>query len=193
MIHYDLSHTNTVSWEEFDQLVDRLQQDIEAFFSTQSVSIDVVSPLHRSGGVLGSILAVKLRVIPLLPVQIKSSYQPRRLTQVSTLSDLLVDLPEAPTILLCEGNTNSGLTAARAAAVLHEKHPTAKIYLATLAKVFDGPEQIDGIEHIFTGVLTDENFTATPKQLADGSIRPGITIFPWENAEDELVDVNASS
>ena len=35
MIHYDLSHTNTVSWEEFDQLVDRLQQDIEAFFSTQ--------------------------------------------------------------------------------------------------------------------------------------------------------------
>ncbi len=79
----------------------------------------------------------------------------------------------------------------RAADAIHEKYPKAKIYLATLVKVFGCPDRLDGIEHVFHGVMSDENFKATEEQKKELDLRQGITVFPWERAEDELADINA--
>lgn len=95
-------------------------------------------------------------------------------------------------ILLCEGNTSSGSISVKAAKVLKEKYPEAQIYLATLTKVFGGPEKLEGVEHVFYGRLTNESFKASEEEIVTLNIRKGITIFPWENADDELADINSA-
>lgn len=60
-------------------------------------------------------------------------------------------------------------------------------------KVFGCPETLEGIEHVFHGVMSDEKFLATDEQKRTLNLREGITIFPCEHAQDELADINAIS
>jgi len=188
---YTKESANQMTWQEFDRLIEKLEKDIQIYFSSKKETLDVVSQLHRTGGIVGSVLAIKMGVVPLLPVQFKYSYHPTQIHQIISVPDLLVDVPENMNILLCEGNTSSGSIAMRAAKAIHEKYPKAKIYLATLVKVFGCPKMLDGIEHVFQGVVSDEKFQATEDEKISLSLRDGITIFPWETIENELADINA--
>lgn len=190
MKKYTEKDTNPMSWNEFDQLTDVLIEKIKNHFGGTD-KVHVISQLHRTGGIVGSVLAIKMEIVPLLPVQFKYSYNPTEITQIISLPDILVDVPEDMNIILAEGNTSSGSIAKRAAQAIKEKYPKAKIYLATLSKVCGGFESLEGIEEVFYGTMTNENFKATPKEAKELGLREGITIFPWEKAENELADINA--
>lgn len=187
---YTSKDTNRMSWEEFDQLTDILIDKVSTYFSKHGGKIDVISQLHRTGGIIGSTMAIKMKIIPLLPVQFKYSYNPTRIDQIISVPDILVDVPQNMNVLLCEGNTSSGSIAKRAAQAIHEKYPQSKIYLATLVKVFGCPETLEGIECVFDGVMSNEKFLATEEQKKTLNLREGITLFPWERAQDELADIN---
>ena len=191
MNDFTKADTNKMSWDEFDELIQVMVSKVNKYFVEHGGKVDIVSQLHRTGGIVGSTMAIKMKTIPLLPVQFKYSYNPKRIDQIISVPEILIDVPEEMNVLLCEGNTSSGSVAKRAAAVIKEKYPKAKVYLATLVKVFGCPEKLDGIEHIFHGIMSDENFKATPEQITELNLRRGITIFPWENTEAELADVNA--
>jgi hypothetical protein len=178
-----------MAWHEFDELMDILLQKITHHLGAQNVH--VVSPLLRTGGIVGGILAIKMGVVPLLPLQFKHSYAPTEIRQIISLPEILVPVPTNMNILIAEGNTSSGSTALRAARLIKEKYPEARIYLATLTKVYGSPESLDGIEAIFYGTLTNENFNAPPEEAERLGLRKGVTIFPWENIESELADLNA--
>ena len=130
---------------------------------------------------------------PLLPVQFKYSYNPTKIRQIISVPDILVEVPEEMNVILAEGNTSSGSIAKEAAKAIKAKYPKAKIYLATLSRVFGGFEKLEGIEEVFYGTMTDENFKATDEERKRLSLRPKITIFPWENPKDELNDINATN
>ncbi|HEY4502530.1 MAG TPA: hypothetical protein VJH21_01730 [Candidatus Paceibacterota bacterium] len=191
MDKYTEKDTNPMSWEEFDKLTNVLIQKITDYFEGTK-NVRVVSQLHRTGGIVGSVLAIKMEIVPLLPLQFKYSYNPTEIRQIISVPNILVDVPEEMNIVLAEGNTSSGLIAKRAAQVIKEKYPKAKIYLATLAKVYGGFETLEGIEQIFYGTMTNENFKATPEEAKRLGLREGVTIFPWEKIENELADINAS-
>jgi len=91
---------NPMTWEEFDHLINNLIQDISAYFNKKGEKVHAISQLHRTGGIVGSTLAIKMKVIPLLPVQFKYSYNPTRIDQIITVPDFLVDLPEDMNIML---------------------------------------------------------------------------------------------
>lgn len=187
-MEYKKEDTNNMSWGEFDILINKLIDKVELYFKDNNKKIDLITPLHRTGGIVAGIMSIKLGVIPLLPVQFKHS--PEKIDQISTLPELLVDLPDNPNILFCEGNTSAGSVSKKAVKLVKEKYPNSKIYLATVSKVYGGPEVIEGIEEIFYGVLTNENRKATDEEIMRLSIREGITIFPWEKIEDELYELN---
>jgi hypothetical protein len=136
-------------------------------------------------------MAIKLGVVPMLPVQFKHS--PEKIDQISSLPEMLVEVPDSPNILFCEGNTSAGSVSKKAAKLIKEKYPNSKIYLATLTKVYGGPEQIEGIEKVFYGILTNENYKAKDEEVEKLGLRKGITIFPWEKSEDELKELNKYS
>lgn len=187
-MEYKKEDINNMSWEEFDILINKLISDVDLYFKGFNQKIDLITPLHRTGGIIAGIISIKLGVIPLLPVQFKHSTE--GVDQISTLPELLIDLPENPNILFCEGNTSAGSVSKKAVKLIKEKYPKSKIYLATVAKVYGGPEEIEGIEKIFYGTLTNENSKATKEETAKMQIREGITIFPWEKVEDELSELN---
>jgi len=131
-------------------------------------------------------------IIPLLPVQFKYSHNPTKINQIISVPDILVDIPEDMNIILAEGNTSLGKVAMEAAKAIKAKYPKSKIYLSTLTKVYGGFENLDGIEDVFYGAITNEKFKATPEEVIKLGLREGITIFPWENTKEELSAVNAS-
>jgi hypoxanthine phosphoribosyltransferase len=191
MNNYTTKDTNPMSWNEFDVHIQALIDQINTYCTQHTMTIDVICPLLRSGGIVGSILANKMKIIPQLPVQFKYSYKPTTITQIISVPDILVDVPAAMNILLVDGNTATGSMAAKAAEVVQNTYPTATIYLATLAKVYGVCAKIEGIAHIFCGTLADEKQTATKQEKQAYSIRSGVTIFPWENTESELAEINA--
>jgi hypothetical protein len=103
---------------------------------------------------------------------------------------MLIPIQTSPNILFCEGNTSAGSVSKKAAKLIKEKYPDAKIYLATLTKVYGGPEEVEGIEKIFYGAMTNENYKATDEEVIALGLRKGITLFPWEKEEDELAELN---
>jgi hypothetical protein len=181
---------NNMSWEEVQSLTEVLSVKVKEFFSGHNESVHVISPLLRTGGIVGGIMAIKNKVEIMLPVQFKYTYNPKAIIQITSVPDLLVDVDQKMNILLCEGNTSSGSIAVRAAEAIHEKYPTAKIYLATLTKVYGGPELLEGIQEIFYGRLSNENKTASNPEIEALNIRKGITIFPWEDPKSELEELN---
>lgn len=185
---YSAKDANPMNWEEMDGLVDTLISKILA----SGIKISVISPILRTGGIVGSILAIKMRVLPMMSVQFKHFYKPTAVDQVSSVPGILIDTQGPMHVLLCDGNTDSGSTAVKSAAAIKARYPQAKIYLATLTKVYGGPNILEGIEQIFFGRMTDENFRASEEEKIKLDLRSGITIFPWENTEDELADINAS-
>lgn len=177
-----------MSWEEFDILINKLIGEVDLYFKGINQKIDLITPLHRTGGIVAGIMSIKLGVVPLLPVQFKHTAE--GIDQISTLPELLINLPDNPNILFCEGITSAGSVSKKAAKLIKEKYPESKIYLATIAKVYGGPEEIEGVEKIFYGTLTNENSKATEEEVVRMQMREGITIFPWERDEDELSELN---
>ncbi|KND47096.1 MAG: hypothetical protein AB199_01550 [Parcubacteria bacterium C7867-004] len=184
-----IEDTNRMSWNEVDECKDRLFKQIEAEF-TDPESL-IIAPLLRTGGIVGGMLSIKLRAVQMLPLQFKYLYNPTKISQLLSIPDFLAEVPSPMNVVLCEGNTSSGSTAIKASAAIREKYPHAKVYLATLTKVFGGPEELEGIEKIFYGRQTDEGFKATAEEKESLDLREGVTVFPWENADDELSDLNA--
>jgi hypothetical protein len=126
MSTYSDKDTNLMSWKEFDELTNVLIEKItDHFGGTQNVH--VISQLHRTGGIIGSILAIRMGIVPLLPVQFKYSYNPTEIKQVISVPDILVPIPEEMNIILAEGNTSSGSIVKMAAKAIKEKYPKAKI------------------------------------------------------------------
>jgi len=189
---YTKSDTHKMTWDEFDGLIEVLIGKVEDYFVDTPKGIDVVSQLHRTGGIVGSIMAIKMGIVPLLPLQFKYSYAPTRIDQIISVPDILVPIRDNMNVLLCEGNTSSGSVAIRAAKVIHDAYPSAKIYLATVVKVFGCSDTLEGIEHVFYGVMSDEKFKATEVIKKELNLREGITIFPWEREDDELADIHAA-
>lgn len=139
---------------------------------------------------MGGILAIKMKVVKMLPVQFKYYYNPVEIKQLMEIPEILVDIDNPINVLLCDGNTGTGATAIKAAKIIKEKYPTAKIYLATITKVFNCSEKLEGIEEIFYSRMSEETHKASEQEKKNYNLRSGITVFPWETAEDELKDVN---
>src|SRR6185437_7062490 len=101
---------NPMSWDEYGANVKTLLNRVCA----SGVAFDAIAPIMRSGGIPGNLLAIRLQITRIIPLQFKYMSQPSRLEPMHSL-------PSQPTtdrlnILICENNTSSGGTAQAAIA-----------------------------------------------------------------------------
>lgn len=175
-----------MSWAEYG---DRLAQLVEKIKSSE-VLFDAVVPVLRSGMIPAGAIAIQLGINKIIPVQFKYLHNPARLE---------CKIAVAPTeesfknILICENNTSSGDTAEAVIRQVKNAFPKSSLFYATLAKVYGGPDRFEGIQDYYFGVLTNERFVADSKQEQTSGLRRGVTIFPWENLNDELREMNQTS
>jgi hypoxanthine phosphoribosyltransferase len=184
-----LDDVNCMSWDEFGNTFEALHQSISTYCAERGVAFDIIVPILRSGGITGCALAIRLAVLAVLPVQftrLKGSDDPK---QLLSFPSILTNVPKVPRILICESNTDRGEIAKCAIELVLSKYPNAQLYYATLTRVFGGPTSFEGVERYFFGRETNERFVASPADVAALNLRLGMTIFPWERAEDELAQL----
>lgn len=187
-----LNDTNPMSYDEFGKVVNRLIVQLDAYCEKNNLKFDIIVPILRSGGIPGSIIAVHFREIKILPIQLKC-YPGNIVKQLLTVPQLSLSVPKSPNILICETNTSTGRSAKAAIRLLKDRYPDATLFYSTVVKVFGGPDKFDGVKEYFYGIQSDENVIATADQVNNLGLRTGITIFPWENADDELLAANIAA
>jgi hypoxanthine phosphoribosyltransferase len=188
-----LEDINQMDWTEFGLLVDSIAKNIKEYTGAINMHLDAISPILRNGAIPGTIIANKLEMTTLLPIQLKYEYASKKPIQLLPFYTPLENtLGTSPRILVVECNTYSGASAMLAADILKKAYPDAELYYASVAKVFRIPDIEMGIyRKCFYGVITNENFEADHETAQKLQLRHGITIFPWETAEHELRDINA--
>jgi hypoxanthine phosphoribosyltransferase len=190
---YTMADVNPLSWTEFGAVLENLINKIETYRKEKGINFDVIVPVLRGGGIPATAIANRLLTRVLLPIQVKRIFKPGKIIhkQIITLPKILQKFSKKkPNFLVCETNTSSGQSAKKAFAIIRKGYPKAKIYYATVAKVYGGPNKFKDVEEYFWGVETNERFLASPAEEKQLNLRPKITIFPWELAKNELKEIN---
>ena len=188
---FDKSHTNPMSWNEFDLIVNKLVSNIDAYQKEKGICFDILSPVLRNGSIPATIIGNKLQIVLTAPLQLKYCAEGLKvLLPPSVPSGIDASLPL--NILVVETNTCSGASATLAQEILKKVYPQATMHYASVAKVFGYPNLFDGYASCHFGVVTDEAFKATDEEAEKNKLRYGITIFPWETTEFELNAVNGN-
>jgi hypoxanthine phosphoribosyltransferase len=184
---YDLSHTNPMSWDEFDRIASSLIDQLSTYQNKHHFKFDAVAPMLRSGGIPAVMIANKMQIIPMIPLQVKYNYDHGGVdTVIPPLCPLTLDENAVKNILVTECNTYMGTSSKLVVNLLNKKFPKADLHYACITKVYGGPQNIKGYKSYHIGCWTNEAF----KDNAPNNCRPGITIYPWETAEYELEDIN---
>ncbi len=184
MTTFTTKHLNPMFWQEYGAAIETLADKIRQ----ADIAFDAIAPILRSGGIPGNLLAIRFQITRIIPLQFK--YRSDRAIPDQINSMPLRRTPDPLTILICENNTSTGGTARAAVAHLKKLAPHSRLHYGTVAKVFGAPDSFEGVDACYFGVHTNERFLATPAQITQLSLRPGITLFPWETAEHELAEMN---
>jgi hypoxanthine phosphoribosyltransferase len=177
-----------MSWTEFDSIVSDVINTLKKVEQDNNFKFDAYAPLLRSGAIPGTMIANKMKIIPVIPIQVKNNYLDGCIDKVIEpicLNGLLIE--NIKNILVTECNTYMGRSASLVYKMLKEKFPVAIIHYACITRVFGGPKTIEGFETYTVGCITNEAF----RDEAPKEARFGITVYPWETPEYELEDINA--
>ncbi len=180
---FKIDDTNPMNWEEFHSIIDQLIFKIQK----SNISFSATAPILRSGAIPATMIANKLQIIPMVPLQLKYNQQQNGVDVVippSTPKNLTAQ--KQTNILVVESNTNSGKSQRKAFDEIQKILPNAILHYACVTKAYRKETTKNNYTSEFVGCLTDENFEGTDED----NLRPGITVFPWETAEYELNDIN---
>ncbi len=192
---FTLEDTNPMSWSEYDAIVRALIDEIRVHCEEKKIRISAVCPILRNGAVPATMIANKLKIVPMLPVQVKCNYvQGRPVQLLPFAASLSPEVGPQPTLLVVECNTFSGESARLAASIIKMVYPDANLLYVSVTRVYrKTPIDLSIFTHVFTGRMTNENFEATPEQESALNLRSKVVIYPWETAEAEIDDINATN
>jgi hypoxanthine phosphoribosyltransferase len=89
-----------MSWDEFGDIVNKLIVDIQEFSNANSIHFDAIAPILRNGAIPGTIIANKLDITTILPIQVKYDYKTKTHVQLLPFyKPLNKNLGESPKIL----------------------------------------------------------------------------------------------
>lgn len=177
-----------LSWEEYEKTIDELYDKVKAYIDSAHITIDAVVPLLRGGAFPGMMLAYRLSILRILPVQYKYFFvnNEAKLQKIYGLTKTQTVLPQNPTFLLVENCHCFGLTAQTAAKDIKEEFPTCKIIYA--ADHMDYSYQRNAhADEIFYGGLINATKELTDEQAKKKEIIWETFYYPWESLEEEFM------
>jgi len=182
------------SWTEYEELLDQLYQKISQYLQENNIKIDALVPILRGGAIPGTILAYKLKLINILPVQYKYLTQDDNFETKGLLTPDKIDfnLPVNSTILLVDNNHCTGKSVSLVIEDLKAKYHDCKILYA-VTRMDYSYQKVDFTENVFYGELSNETRTLTEEKTIELGIGNKIVIFPWESLEEQLAAVNQES
>lgn len=160
----------TISHSQFKKYVLKLSREIKKYTTKNSIRIDYVVPILRSGAIPAVYIANELNLIKFAPIQVKKIKQNGKYDHIVLLNSLKdLDKEKELNLLVVEGTYSSGETMNTALHEIKETLPKAKILLACVCA--RGEENLPkDIQKSFYGF-----------SLA----REKLFVYPWELKEQK--------
>lgn len=181
---------NIISYSEFGDIINKLIDKLKNYEKKNNIKFDIVVPILRSGGVPGMIIAINLGITKILPVQFKYCYKPVKLIKLLSAPKILQDVGNNPNILIVENHTSTGDTAKAVIKIINKQFSKSLICYATVIREYQSPIDLEGVKGYFWGQLNDEEGVLSTKQQRLMNVREKILVYPWENPEVVIQEVN---
>ena len=189
---YTEKDLDLVSWDRVDKLIEKIYLDVDNYIKDNNLKIRYIAPVLRGGGVAAIKLSHMFNVIDMLPIQLKYD---------STLNDVLVkvsldyikdtNIDSNECILLVEANHVSGKTANIAANMIRDKFGDVKIIYVSLSRDYSYKDSVKDVCFSTTGMYTNETKNLSREECLELGINYDlVTVYPWENIEEELFELN---
>lgn len=181
-----------LGWDEYlEKELNVLLNKVQTYIKENNVKIDAVVPLLRGGNIPGTYIAYKLNILKIAPVQYKYFFKGDNadLVEIQKVNEDLFDNDSKPTFLLVEGNHCYGTSASYAAKGLKRDFPNCRIIYAASNMDYNYQNVLDELAEIsFYGRFNNDCEELSKEECVKHGIDPDkITIFPWENKDEEWI------
>ena len=188
---YKYEDLKDISWNEVDDMVHKIYVDIDKYIKEHNLSIKYISPIVRGGDIPSVILSHMLNVVDMLPIQLKNN---NGNIDLKINLDYVKDtsMNENECILLVDTNHITGRTASIAVNTILDKFGSnTKIIYVTLTRDYTYRFSVDKVMHNLWARLTNESMKLSEDMCIKLNIPyKMISIYPWENKEEELRELN---
>lgn len=186
--HLDLRQ---ISFQEFGDLLVILETKIKKYLSDNKLeNFDLIVPILRSGGFPGLYLASKLKTHNILPAQYKYIYKPdEKIIKKFDFPKLNFYLPLIPNILIVDTNTVYGTLATHVIEDVCNLYPQANLFFASVT-LDQSRKSFPNVKEIFYAKETNEKRDLSSEEAKLKNIDNEIVIFPWENLEEQWIEIS---
>ncbi len=190
---YTEKDLDIISWERIDKFIEKIFNDASIYIMKNNLNIRYIAPIMRGGGIPAVILSHKFNVIDMLPIQLKYNHETKN-------TDLLLGLDyvknnrieDNECILLVEGNHVTGKTANICVDLIREKFGNnVKIIYVSLTRDYSYKDSVKNISYTTWAMTTNETKELSKEECEDIGINYDlVSVYPWENIEEELYELN---
>lgn len=194
-MNYNRKDLVRITWTEFDKYMLKIKSDVQKYLDTHNLTIDLIVPILRGGGIPAIKLAFMFKALRILPIQYKyfneNSKHILKKIYNADFKNLVKFNNKKPVILVVEGNHSSGTIANTSILDIKKKMPNCKIIYVSLSRDYIFKDSVKGTVFDTYGVLTNESRKLSKKECDKLNIRWNkVFIFPWESFEEELAMLN---
>jgi hypothetical protein len=191
---YKKSELVKVTWSNFNKYTEKIYTEVQKYLKDNNLEVNIVAPILRGGGILGIQLALKFKVIRILPYQYKYLHKNNNTEIIkvytSNFKNLVKFNNKKPVILVVEGNHSTGTIAKQVVSDIKKEFPNSRILYVSLAKDYAYKDVVD-VDFDSYGFLTNENRKLSKSECYKLKIKQNkVYIFPWESFEEELAGLN---
>ena len=184
-----------ISWDRIDKFVEKIHKDVSDYISKNNLSIKYIAPILRGGGVPAIMLSHMFNVVDMLPIQLKYDSNQNDVKIKIDLSGYknLDKVSDNQAILLVEGNHCTGKTANMAVDIIRKTFgDKIKIIYVSLTRDYAYRNSVKDVSFTTWAMTTNETKNLTEEECKKLNINYYlISVYPWENAKEELEEINA--
>lgn len=192
---YTKKDLDLISWKKIDNFVDKIYKDISNYLTKNNLKIKYIIPIMRGGGIPAIMLSHMFDIVDMLPIQLKYNYKTNKIDKkigLEYLENIEIDKDEC--VLLVEGNHVTGKTANMAVDLIKQKFgENVKIIYTSLTRDYTYRNSVKDVCYTTWAMTTNET-----KQLSENECKKLdisynlVSVYPWENVEEELIALNAN-
>ena len=191
---YTEKDLDIISWERIDGFINKIYNDVSKYLNDNNLTIKFISPILRGGGVPAVVLSHMFNVIDMLPIQLKHNNDNGNV-DIKVNLDYLKNptIKDNECILLVEGNHVTGTTANIAVKLLREKFgENVKIIYVSLTRDYTNRFSVSNTCYTTWGMTTNETKELSPSECEElGIDYQLVSVYPWENIKEELIELNS--
>lgn len=192
---YTENDLDLISWERIDKFIDKIYKDVDKFITENNLKIKYIIPIMRGGGVPAVILSHLFDVIDMLPIQLKCNHETHGI-DIKLGIDYVnnVNMNKNECILLVEGNHVTGKTANVAVDLIRQKFGNdVHIIYVSLTRDYTYRNSVPHVCYTTWAMTTNEMKELSEEKCRKLGINYNlVSVYPWENADEELNALNSN-